>query len=213
MVRQALIFSIFLLSIGLGHAQDERYYRQILTGELSGARENIKDSIVPPFNAYGSLYRLDLNSDGIEETIQPQKRDGVDWIEIRDSSQNKIFEAKLLAMGAESTLYKVRLVAISEKVRVLILFLDEGFTKGEHFESTAKIYLVSFENNNLSTLSISEGAHIFHEKKAQREQYWRRMLNVNVYDIDGDGIKEVAVQYNHIQRIFRYNKSGDWVKL
>ncbi len=175
--------------------------------------DNIKDTIVPPFNAYGMMYRLDLNSDGIEETIQPQKRDGVDWIEIRDSSQRKIFEAKLLAMGRDSSLYKLRLVALSEKIRCLILFLDEGIVKGEHFESSGKIYLVSFENNDLSTLSITDGAHFFHEKKKHREQYWRRNYTVNVYDIDGDNRKEITIEYNHIQRIFRYKQSGEWDKI
>lgn len=213
MVRQGIIFFIFLLGLGSVRAQDERYYRQILSGELSSSADTIKETAVAPINAFGSLYRLDLNSDGIEETIQTQKRDGVDWIEIRDASQRKIFEAKLLAMGGNSHLYKARLVALSEKIRALILFLDEGYTKGQHFESTGKIYIVSFENNDLATLSITDGAHFFHEKKAQREQYWRRMFNVNVVDIDGDGVKEIAVQYNSIQRIFRYKASGEWEKI
>jgi hypothetical protein len=213
MARHQLIFSFFLfLSLAVS-AQDERYFRQILTGDLPGSTDSIKDTIVPGFNAYGMSYRLDLNGDGIEEIIQPQKRDGVDWVEIRDSSQRILLEAKLLAMGRDSTLYKIRLVSISENIRALILFLDEGIVKGQHFESSAKIYIVSFENNDLSTLSITDGAHIFHERKAFRSQYWRRDYNVNVYDIDGDGKKEIAVQYNHIQRIFKYRKSGEWIKL
>ena len=213
MVRQILIFYFFFILTGVVGAQDERYYRQILSGELSKSSENIKDTIISPINAFGGLYRIDLNSDGIEETIQPQKRDGVDWIEVRDASQRKLFEAKLLAMGAESVLYKVRLVSLSQKVRAIILYLDEGFTKGRHFESTAKVYLISFENNDLSTMSITDGAHFFHEKKAQREQYLRRTYNVNVHDIDGDGVKEISVQYNSIQRIFRYKTNGEWEKI
>ncbi len=210
MVRQVLIFFIFFSQIL--HAQDERYYRQILTGELPKALGPISGIELPSFNAYGNIYRLDINGDGIEESIQPQKRDGVDWIEIRDSSQRKVFEAKLLAQGAESYLYKIRLVSLSTKARALILFLDEGFTKGKYFESTAKIYLVSLDNNDLSTLKISDGAHFFHEKKAQRELYWRRIYNVNVFDMDNDGIKDISVQYNNIQRIFRYLGNGNWDK-
>ena len=158
----------------------------------------------------GSSYRLDLNGDGVEESIEPQKRDGVDWIEIRNSAQFKIYEAKLFGMGGASVLYKIRLVNLSPRVRALILFLDEGITKGKRFESTARIYVLSYEDNNLEKISFSQGPHFFHEKEGQRDMYWRRDYNVNVYDVDNDGLKEIAVQYNHIQRIMKYKGSGEW---
>ena len=158
----------------------------------------------------GPAYRLDLNRDGVEEILEPQKRDGVDWIEIRNSSQNKIFEAKLFAMGGASTLYKIRMVDLSQKVRALLLYVDEGITKGKRFESTARFYVLTFENSDLSKISLAEGPHYFHEKEGQRDMYWRRDYNVNVYDIDQDGIKEISVEYNHIQRIMKYNGKGNW---
>ena len=200
---------ILFLSLG-AYAQDERYYRQILAGELPKLNLEAGETPVAQFNVMGSQYRIDLNHDGIEEIIQPQKRDGVDWIEIRNSSESKLFEAKLLAMGAGSTIYKLKLVHISTSVKALLVFLDEGVTSGKRFESTGRFYVISFENNNLLKMSMTEGPHFFHEKEGQREQYWRRDYAVNVYDIDGDGNREITVQYNSIQRIMKYLGRGEW---
>lgn len=215
MVQHLMLFLFFLSFTGLSVAQDERFFRQMLGDDLY-SQENVskvKLDTYHQFNVKGASYKLDLNGDGIEESLQPQKRDGVDWLEIRDSSERVIFEAKLLAMGGESVLYKMKLVYLSKKVRTLILFLDEGLTKGRRVESTAQVYFLSYENNNLKTLKLTSGPHYFHEKEAQREQYWRREYSVNVYDIDQDGTREIAIQYNHIQRIYRYLGNGEWLKI
>lgn len=210
MLHQWVILSFLALTSLTAMAQDERYYRQIFKGELVSEKEIQKEIPISQFNVKGSVYKFDLNSDGIDESIEPQKRDGVDWLEIRDFSERKLFEGKLLAMGADSVLYKIKVVNLSAKVKTLILFLDEGHTKGRKFESTARIFLLSYENNDLSTLALSQGPHFFHEKEAQREQYFRRDYVVNVYDVDGDGVRDVAVQYNHIQRFMRYLGNGEW---
>lgn len=212
MVQQWVVFLLFLIS-GQVLSQDERYYRHILSGQLPKSNDEIKDSAVSPFNVGGHVYKVDLDSDGIEELIQPQKRDGVDWLEIRNSSEGVLFAAKLWATGGDSSLYKVRMVYLSAATRALILFLDEGFTRGLKFESTAKIFLLTYDNNDLKTLKLTEGAHLFQEKEAQRDLYWRRDYQVNVFDMDGDGTREVSVQYNHIQRIFRYKGKGSWEKI
>lgn len=213
MVQQGLFFFIFLVVSTTVFAQDERYYRKLFSGDLPRTAEDIVEVQVTKFNVSGSLYHIDLDGNGIEEIIVPQKRDGVDWIEIRSFSQAKIFEGKLLAMGSESQIYKIKFVKISNSVKALIVYLDEGSTKGRRFESTARIFVLTFENNDLSNIVQTEGPHFFHEKQAQREQYWRRGYSVNVYDIDGDGTREIAVQYNHIQRILKYDKRGEWKRL
>lgn len=195
-------------------AQDERYYRQMLSGALPDFNsDEVKKNEKIHYSFSSSSYRIDLNKDGTEEYIQTMKRDGVDWIQISDFSGRKIFESKLFAMGAESVIYKVRFTQISRDVKALILFLDEGKTHSVKFESTARIYVLSFEKNNLETLKLSQGPHFYHEKEAQREQYWRRHYQVNIVDFDGDGIKEISIQYNHIQRMMKYIGRGEWIRL
>ncbi len=212
MVHHLGIFLLFTLSLSV-FAQDERYYRQILKGELPNFSQDIGEVQEHQFNVKGATYSVDLNGDGIEEMIQPQKRDGVDWIEIRNTTQRKIFEAKLLAMGGESSIYKAKLVYLSSTTKLLMLFLDEGKTSGRRFESTARIYLITFENNDLSTMKITTGPHHFHEREGQRDQYWERDYSVEVRDVDKNGVRDVVVQYNHIQRIMVYKGNGNWDRL
>lgn len=204
-----LFFAILFLG-GNSWGQDERYYRQMLTGELPKFADEIKEVAISPISLNGPYYHLDLTGDGRTEIIQPTKKDGVDWLMVYDANKSKIFEAKLLAMGGESVIYKLKLVHLSPTVKTLIIFLDEGATHGEHFESTARIFLLSYEKNDLSTLSLAQGPHYFHEKLSAREQYIRRQYLVDVVDFNGDGTREIAVHYHHIQRIMEYTGSGEW---
>jgi hypothetical protein len=212
MVQHLGLLLILLLSHSV-LAQDERYYRQILNGELPSYGLELQEAQEHQFNVNGASYSIDLNGDGIEELVQPQKRDGVDWIEIKDSSLRKIFDAKLLAMGSESYIYKLRLAHLSSKTKLLLIYLDEGATAGKKFESTGRIFLLTFDNNDLSTIHISSGPHHFHEKEAHREKYWRRDYAVEIRDINKDGIRDVIVEFNHIQRIMLYKGSGEWERL
>ncbi len=209
MVHHLLVLALLFLSFPI-LGQDERYYRQILNGELPKLSQTIDEGPDEKFNVEGASYFIDLNSDGIEEMIRPLKRDGVDWIEIKDSSQRSLFLGKLLAMGGGSFIYKIKLAHLSPKVRVLIVYLDEGSSSGKKFESTARIFLLSYENNDLSTLSLVQGPHHFHEKQGQREQYWRRDYAVEVRDLNNDGVRDVIVSFDHIQRVMVYKGYGEW---
>ena len=125
MVDYWQIILVFFL-ISPVQAQDERYFRQILSGELPQNIQEAPSPLVSQFNVNGPSYRFDLNEDNNEEIIETQKRDGVDWIEIRTSSQNKIFQTQLPVMGAESYIYKMKIVHLSTKLKAIIVFVDEG---------------------------------------------------------------------------------------
>lgn len=210
MVQQLGLF-LLLFSVS-AFGQDERFYRELLAGEALTSLTEKAELVVTPISVSGKLYQFDLNGDGQAEKLQPVKRDGVDALIIHDSSGNEIFEARLWASGGESVIRKLRLVRLSEKTRCLLIFLDEGVTSGTQIESTGRIYLLSFENNDLKTLSLAQGPHIFHEKEAARDQYLRRSYSVDVTDLDGNGVREVIVHYNHIQRILKYEGAGNWVR-
>jgi hypothetical protein len=212
MVQQLWLLIIFLFS-WQALAQDERYFRQILKGEVPRVTKEIVETTEFQFNVKGNSYAIDLNGDGIEEFIQPQKRDGVDWLEIKNSSGSALFEAKLMAMGGDSKIDKIRFAHLSSKTKVLIIFLDEGQTSGRRFESTSRIFLVTLDDNDFSSFKLTQGPHFFHEKERQRDQYWRRKYSVEVRDINDDGIRDVVVEYDHIQRIMLYKKRGEWERL
>jgi len=193
-----------------GFAQDERYFRQLLTGQLPQLEKEMLEPTRHQFSVQGARYHLDLNDDGIEEKIIPQKRDGTDWVLIQNQSGGKLFEAELFSMGGESHIFKIKFARLSKSLKALIIFLDEGKTEGKKFESTARIYVISFENNDFKSMKLAQGPHIFHEKEAQREQYFRRDMLVELRDLNNDGIREIVVNYNHIQRILFYRARGEW---
>jgi hypothetical protein len=212
MVHHLKLFLLFLLTFK-AYGQDERYFRQILKGETPNLSLQSSEFTTRELNVDGASYHVDLNGDGIEEILRPQKRDGVDSIEIRDSSSRIVFEAKLLAIGGDSAIYKIKLAQLSKEVKVLILFLDEGQSTGKKFENLGRIFLLTLENNDLSQMKMTMGPHHFHEKEGQREQYWRRDYSVELRDLDHDGVRDVIVEYNHIQRIMRYKGKGEWERL
>lgn len=209
MLHQWILLGLILLGSAEIFAQDERYYRQILTGELPVTAEP-KESFVRNYLVKGAEYLVDLDADGIEEVIQPEKRDGIDYLNILNSSRGKIFSAKLFASGGDSAIYKIRIVHLTEKVKTLIIFLDEGSTKGLKFESVARIYFLSYEDNKLETMTLNPGPHIYHEKESQRDQYWRREFVVDVKDLNEDLKREIIVHFGHIQHIYEYKGSGEW---
>ncbi len=211
MQQLLVLFCLFLPLIS--HGQDERFYRQMLKGELPKLTEEVRESPVSVISVDGPLYNLDLNDDGKLESIRPAKREGIDWIQVLNDNKTSIFEGKMLAIGGESSLYKMRLVHLSKKSKALILFLDEGSTSGLMFESTARIFVLSWDDNDLTTMKLTQGPHHYHEKEKQRDQYWTRDFQVDVSDLNNDGVREIIVHYNHIQRVMQYEGKGVWKRL
>lgn len=189
-------------------AQDERTFRKLLTGGL--VSEQLEKVETPVYVYEGTNYRFDLDSNGIDETLQVIKKDGINWLHIYDSSERQLFAGKLWAMGGDSKLYRVKIVDLSPRHRVLVLFLYEGKTESVRFEATARLFFLSLDDKKFASFKLYQGPHYFHEREAIREQYWNKQYSVNIKDFDHDGIKDISVQYNHIQRVYIYKGKGEW---
>lgn len=207
------ILSVAMMALFVNpvRAQDERFWRKMLSGELT--HEELKVQPEPKWVFAGPEYHLDLNSDGREESIQVLKRDGVDWLDITGHDKTPLYKGKLWAMGIGSSLYRLRLIDISPTARVLVLFLYEGRTESKKLEASARLYFLTFDNKDFSTFALTAGPRYWHEYEAQREQYWRRLYSLNVKDYDGDGTKDLAVEFNHMQSIWMYRGHGVWQSL
>lgn len=204
------LWQIFLFENSL-FAQDERFIRKMISGELLS--EN-KKSVVPAlFSVTGPEYRVDLNGDGLDEAVQVRNEDGLNWFLVFDSKQNILMKEKLWAMGAMSRLYRIKMVDLNPTARALILHVDEGKTESVRFESSAKMFIVSIDNKDLSTLKMVPGPRYWHEREAHREQYWRRNYTLNVLDLDQNGTKDIFVKYHGSQWIFMYQGNGQWKTL
>lgn len=191
-------------------SQDERYFRKVITGELSKAKEkndNVKNSIRLP------LYTIDLNRDAQKEGLLISKKDGIDVLEILNSYGKTLLELKLSPLAGDSTIKKVRLVSINKNTDCLMIYYFEGSTKGVNFLSRARLYLVTIEEQNLSKLSAYRGPHIWVEKQSREQIKWRRYYSVFLKDLDSDGTKEILHKYNGIDRVIKYLGKGKWKRL
>ena len=203
-----LLAVLFLIHTAL-YAQDERFFRGIFTDEL----QNKPASPITKVQVSSPEYAVDLNRDGVAERISVEKRDGADYFLVKDRFGDTKLEARLFAKGVNSKLFKVHLKTLSTGVDALILHFDEGSSGTAVFQSTARLYLVTIEDRNLEKMYLQKGPAFYYEKEILDLLYARRYYNVNVMDFNNDGIREVAVAYNNIQRIYFYLGKGRWKRI
>ncbi len=210
MCMRLAILSLAMMALFVNpvRAQDERFWRKLLSGELT--EEVVKPKEEPKWVFASPVYHLYMDTDGKEESIQVLKRDGMDWLDITGHDGVKLLEAKLWAMGSGSGIYRLRLMDLSKTVRVMVIFLYEGKTESRKLESSARLYFLTFENKDLTTMKVAAGPRYWHEYEAVREQYWRRLYSLNVEDYNGDGTKDINVEFNHMQSIWMYQGQGLW---
>ncbi len=203
-----LSLAMMALFVNPVRAQDERFWRKLLSGELT--EEVVKTPEEPKWVFASPVYHLDMNSDGKEESIQVMKRDGMDWLDITGHDGTQLLQAKIWAMGSGSGIYRLRLLDLSKTVRAMVIFLYEGKTESRKLESSARLYFLTFENKDLTTMKVAAGPRYWHEYEGVREQYWRRLYSLNIKDYDGDGTKDINVEFNHMQSIWMYQGQGLW---
>lgn len=156
---------------------------------------------------------IDLNRDGIVDSFQTVKKDGIDFIRINDANGVKVFEKRLHAKGKNSSIIKAHLVSISPAADALILHYYEGDHDNAIFEGSARLYVLTIRDRNLNKISFSKGPHFWTERESSSphyQKYWARRFVVNTLDYNGDGIKEISVSFNKIHRILQYTKAGVW---
>lgn len=203
---------LFCFALGLAQAQDEKFIRQILTQNL---KKNVEEGADAAYHwqVHSGAYNFDLDNDGLQEKFYLSKKDGQDWITLLDYTGKKIFEKKLQAKGHGSVLYKIRLVSLSPAHKALLLHFYEGHSSFVNTYGSARFYFITWDNNNLDTLAMFEGPSFFDEEKLGDKHYHRREYKLNVYDYNRDGIKEVSVRFNLIERIYFYQGKGQWGRM
>jgi hypothetical protein len=200
---------LFALALNSAFAQDERYFRDIFSGAL--VQKSKQSQLPPKIVVHSPFYRMDINGDGLPEQFRTSKRDNLDWFEIYDFRDQLIYEVELETQGVKSGIYKLRLVELSSRSKAVLIHFYEGFTESTKFDGTARLYVASFDDNNINKISFIRGPHFFHEFSKVREQYFRRPMSVNVLDYNQDGVKEISTSYGFTQYIMSYRGSGEWI--
>jgi hypothetical protein len=207
---------LFLLLIVLvpwrAMPQDERYFRQIFSGELT------KDELKPDDKKYSyflhtPFYSVDLNRDKNPEEIIFVKKDSEDWIEIFENHagvRNKVFSYRFETKGYDSELFRIEFKKLSDTTSVMVLYYYEGISKYTEMQSTSRIYLVTIDNNDLKTMKAFKGPSVFEEHKSLKGHYHLRNYQVYLQDLNNDGIKEVIVKYRNVSQVLLYDGDGKW---
>lgn len=204
-MKQIVFFLLCVLS-QISWSQDERFYRNMFNGLLQKGQKPIPYKI----KVFSPKYMIDLNRDGINESFQAVKKDGVDFIRINDAYGEKLCEHKIESKGAKSRIFKANFVKVNKNVDVLVLHFYEGEIDVSTYESSARLYFVTILNGKLASASLTKGPYFWNEKEKRPNQYWNRKYTVNFVDYNKDGQKEISVNYHNISKIFYYSKNGIW---
>ena len=208
MNKLLIILSFIVLSWG-AKAQDERYFRQLFSGEINNKKELVETKKYSYF-VHTPYYAIDLNRDKLDENIVFVKKDNEDWIEILDSNKTKIFSYRFENKGFDSELFRVELKTLSNSTSILLLYYYEGVSKYINFQGTSRVYAITIDNNDLKTMSAFKGPSFFDEQKTFKGHYHKRNYHVYLEDLDKNGVKELIVKHRDYSYVFVYSGSGKW---
>lgn len=190
-------------------AQDERYFRQLFSGEINKGKEEVVEKKYS-YLVHTPYYALDLNRDGVPEQIVFVKKDNEDWIEILNSDKKKIFGYLFENKGYDSELFRVELKTLSAKTSILLLYYFEGISKYIDFQGTARVYAITIDNNDLGTMKAFKGPSFFDEQKTFKGHYHKRNYEVILEDLNRDNVKELIIKHRNTSTVFLYKGSGLW---
>ncbi len=208
MLKLLALFSLFMAS-NSGYAQDERFIRKLLSGDLGveGVEENKPK---PHFHVTSAMYEIDLNNDNRVESIVIEKKDSEDWLHIQNYERQIIYSLKFVRKGWESDVYKINLRKLSDNTHVLLVRYYEGHNQGDNFTGTARLYTISWENNDLTKISSMRGPEIWDEFKDSKIHYHQRPQLISLNDLDGDGYKEISIRHHLSTKVMKYLGKGEW---
>jgi hypothetical protein len=207
-----LIVVFLLINSAMLHAQDERFFRKLFSGDLKD-KEVIDNRATPTFQVAGTFYSYDINKDGRIESLVSEKRDGQEWLNIHDYKGKIIYSAHFETLGLNSWLYKVSIRNISNNTRVFIFHFYEGSTEYLEFKGQSRLYFLSIDNRDIKSLSLYKGPIIFDETESFKKDYHLRSYKMDLVDFNGDGVNEISLKYHLNSWVYLYHYPGKWLEI
>ena len=189
-------------------SQDELYFRELYSGDLTGGKEKIKKSY--KWKANTPFYQIDLGGKIWPESIVVEKKDGEDWLHIHDDQKKRIFSFQFDVNGKDSQVYKISKSKLSPKSDILIIYYYEGNTSYLKFSGTVRIYLLTIDDRKLDSISITKGPIIWEERENLDKKYFQKGHLVELIDFNKDKIKEIRVRGKFTKNIYFYQGKGKW---
>ena len=207
-----LFLLLFVLVPWRAMPQDERYFRQIFSGDLNKTQLRTDDKKYS-FYFHTPFYAIDLNHDGVPEQVLFVKKDGEDWLEIyqvMNGEKKNIFSYRFETKGFDSELFRIEFKKLSANTFTFLLYYYEGVSRYIELEATSRIYAGTIDNNDLKTLSVLKGPSVFEEHRSLKGHYHLRTYQVYLEDLNNDQVRELIVKYRSTSQVFLYNGEGKW---
>lgn len=212
------IFLFFAIGTNKVDAQNERLIRNLLKGKFAGLEEptgaavyKAKESLKWPESGHKWLvkspfYYLDKIG------MQIEKKDLIDYVSFFDSTGSLLKRYKLDTLGDESWAYKLEEVRLSNKTKLMLLYYYRGNHKYHDFSfyGDSIVYLITIDNEDLNTSSLTAGPIIWEEDKGFPRKYHHRYYNFKLQDLNQDGVQEVIFQHQKILKVYYYLGNGSW---
>src|SRR5690606_25460332 len=125
-------------------AQDEKYVNDLLKGNFNKNSRKYQLHKGPGFEVLGPKYAFDLNENTYEEYFQISKADGKDVLTLYDAFVNQIIKHGFTPKGVLSHIYALRIIKVSPKLKVVLIYHNEGTTEAKFYEKTSSLHLISF---------------------------------------------------------------------
>jgi len=205
-----IIILILLISTG-ALAQDELYFRELYSGDLTHKKAKAKKKY--KWRANTPFYQIDLGGKPWPESIVVEKRDGEDWLHIHNDQKKRIFSFEFDVNGKESQVYKITKQKISPKSDVLIIYYYEGNASYLKFSGTVRLYFLTIDDRKLDSISIHKGPIIWEERKNLDQKYFQKGHLVELIDFNQDETNEIRIRGKYTKNIYFYKGKGKWVSL
>jgi len=202
---------LLLLLSSKAISQDELYFRDLFSGELTRKKEKIKKSY--KWKANTPFYQIDLGGNKWPESIVVEKKDGEDWLHIHNDQKKRIFSFQFDVNGKGSQVYKITKTKISPKSDVLIIYYYEGNASYLKFSGTVRIYLLTIDDRKLDSISIEKGPIIWEERENRDKKYFQKGHLVELIDFNHDKTKEIRIRGKFTKNIYFYKGKGKWISI
>jgi hypothetical protein len=197
---------------GVARAQDERQMRRLLGEDfhqqelINLGKSTIQQSQVK-WQAQTPLYQFDVDGDGSKESLMIENKDSRIYATMLDRYNRPMVMYEFKAQGAYAEIPKVHLRELAPGLKVLVFHFFRGKTEYTEFYSSGKLYFALIRNvpGNVPVVKFSEGPAYYEEQYDGQKHYHKKPMLWELHDYNNDGIQEIVVTYNKINRIYIYN--------
>lgn len=162
---------------------------------------------------FSDYYRLDLNGDGHFEGISVENSDQGSSLHFFKNHFEHFQEIFIGSGGTFSKIEKIELRQISQSENVILIYFSEGLQKYLSMRSRQRLYLIYVPKNIFNERFKLDRGPIIFEELSSKGHYHVKKYDVDVIDLNGDGIKEVLVKNKDIERVIKLSENKKFVVL